>query len=131
MDINVIKGKNLRRIRLLLKMTQPEIGEITNDSGGNVSAMESGKRTLSDRKIGILCDKLKISFYEFSIEPDTPLPATELERKALYTVREAEKLGVAYIAEEVCEYTAHRLDIIKKHPPSSPDESETVRDMAG
>jgi transcriptional regulator with XRE-family HTH domain len=131
MDINVIKGRNLRRIRLHLKMTQREIGEIINDSEGNVSAMESGKRTLSDRKIGILCDKFKISFYEFSIEPDTPLPATDLERKALYTIREAEKMGAGYIAEEACNFTVHRLDIIKKQPPIIPDESRKVRDKAG
>ena len=131
LDIDKIIGINLKRIRIERGMGQEEFAQKISISKQRLSAYENAKEGLGKDVMSRICTVYNIDPYEFYIEDDTPLPATELERKALYTIREAEKMGAGYIAEEACNFTKHRLDIIKKHPPSSPDESETVRDMAG
>lgn len=113
MKIDEIKGMNLRRLRKKANLTQKEIGDYFNDSEGNVSAMEHGKRTLTDRKIEILCEKLNYKYFEFFIEDEDPVIKEEDEKSLLHTYREAKELGGA-VAEKIPQYGRFLLTEIKK-----------------
>lgn len=84
------------------------------------SEIENAVRGMGKEIMSRLCNIFKVEPAEFYIDRETPIPATELEKKALYTIREAEKLGVSYIAEESIEYTKHRLETIKKTGKTEP-----------
>lgn len=57
---------------------------------------------------------LNIEPVEFYIDEQTILPATELEKKALFMARAAESARLDYIAEEIVEYGNQRIERKKK-----------------
>lgn len=113
MKIDEIKGLNLRRLRKRANLTQQQVGEFINDSEGNVSAMEHGKRTLTDRKIEILCEKLNCEHFEFYIKDETPVLKDEEEKELLHTYREAKELG-GVVASKIPEYGRFIINESKK-----------------
>lgn len=113
-DIDCLMGRNLKRMRLERLLTQERLAELLGISQGLIPKLEGGTKGIGKNLLTRLCSILKVRPYEFYIEKDTPLVNTDLEKKALYMVREAEKMQVAYIAEEAIAYTAHRVDTVKK-----------------
>lgn len=113
-DIDKLIGKNLKRLRVQHKFTQDKLGELIGVDGNVIARVEGSILGMGKKMMIKLCDVFKVNPYEFYIEHDTPLPATDLEKKALYMAREAEQLHVEYIAEESLEYTLHRLEVVKK-----------------
>lgn len=130
-DIDLIIGRNLRRLRVSRKLSQERLGEMVSCIHTKISALENGKEGMGKDIMTRICKALNVHPYEFYIEPDTPLPATALEKKALFTVREAEKMGVGYVAEEACEYTAHRIQTIKKEKKAGTGKSSSARLKTG
>lgn len=61
MDINTIVGRNLRKKREKRGMTQEEVAKLLEIPKQNVSAMESGKRTVSYAMIGKICELFSIT----------------------------------------------------------------------
>lgn len=121
-ELNTIMGKNLKRLRIQAGFTQEYLGELLSAlsieekevTQGLIARWESGEKGFGKKVIINLCKIFKNHPYEFYLEPDTPLPITDIERKALFAVREAEKMGLPHVAEESCEYIIHRLQKIKK-----------------
>ena len=126
MSFEEIKRKNLKRILKRYNLNQRQLAKMINTEPGYLNKMINKKRNVSEDIVERICKALQVRPYEFYIESEDELPATDLERKALYTIREAEALGVAHIAEEVCEYTAHRINLIKKQKEDSIVESKTA-----
>ena len=100
---------------------------------GNVIArIESSILGMGKRMMYKICKVLGVGMYEFYINHDTPIFSTDLEKKALFITRDAEKMGVGYIADESCEYVAHRLETIKKgETQEGVRKGKAVRDKAG
>lgn len=94
-DIDRLIGKNLKRLRISKGFTQDELGELAGVDGNVIARIEGSILGLGKKNMLKICRALNINMYEFYINHDTPLPASDLEKKALYTAREAEKLGVA------------------------------------
>lgn len=86
-DTNKIIGKNLRRIRLLKKMTQDDLAEIINTSKPQISAIENGKKGLGKELQEKICTKLNIKLYEFYIENETPIIIDAEEMKVIAAMR--------------------------------------------
>ena len=106
MTLKQIKGLNLKRLREERNLKQWQIAEMINAKETNVSAMEKGKRSISDRVINILCEKLNIQSWEFFVTSETPIVLDEREKEHLFEYREAGKL---LIADKINSYTAFIL----------------------
>lgn len=130
-QINALIGRNLKRLRVRAGLTQEKLGEMIGVNGVVIAQIESGIRGMGKDLMARLCNVLKVEPVEFFIDDTTPIPASELEKKALFTVREAEKLGIRYIAEESTEYLSHRLSIVKKQTPEDLRKSKTSRVKGG
>lgn len=87
-EIKNRKGENLRRLRETNKMHQWQIAEILNCKTSNVSEMEHGKRTISDRVIGILCEHFKIDAEEFFRNPKSKTISDVEEMQILKNARQ-------------------------------------------
>lgn len=64
-DIKKLTGENLRRIRLAAGMTQEQLAEHMRVKKQNVSAMETGRRGLSDAVLPSLCEIFACAPAEF------------------------------------------------------------------
>lgn len=115
MDIDILIGKNLKRLRQERGLSQEKLAELIGTPATRLSAYEHGREGMGKNIMARICAVLNVRPYEFFLENNSLAPATELEKKALYMARVAEKMGVSYIAEEMVAYTTHRIDEIKKH----------------
>lgn len=86
-DIKARKAINLARLRKEYKLRQRDIAEMINAKESNVSEMERGKRTISERVINILCRKLKVDPGEFYFSADTPFVTNLKELTILRRLR--------------------------------------------
>lgn len=132
MDIDALIGKNLRRIRQLKNLSQDDITQLTNISKALISDAENNKRGIGKDVMMRICAALNVQPYEFYIDDSTPLPATELEKKALFMARAAESSRLDYIAEEIVEYGNQRIERVKKEQKKAGiDKSRAVKYKAG
>lgn len=122
-DIDIIIGRNLRRIRYRMGLTQEAIGNLIGNPKSKISAIESGQEGLGKELMARLCTALSLSLWEFYLDDQTPLPQSNLEEEALYFARSAEKVGQGAIAENLIGYGKHSLNkkILKENvePKSS------------
>jgi len=131
-EVDFIIGRNLKRLRNKENLTQEQLAEMLKiESISLISDWERGVKGIGKDVLERLCNIFDVRPYEFYIENDTPLPSSDLERKALYMAREAEKLGVQYIAEEAVEYTTHRLQVVKKQEGKGAGKSKATRLKVG
>ena len=131
MDIDALIGQNLKRIRLSKKLSQDHLAELVQIPKSLISGAENNKRGIGKDILSRLCKALNVQPYEFYLDEKTPLPISDLERKAIYAVREAEHSGVGYIAEETCTYLSHRVNTIKKQKKAGPHKGRAARLKAG
>ena len=132
MDIDALIGKNLRRIRQLKNLSQDDLTQLTNISKALISDAENNKRGIGKDVMMRICKALNVQPYEFYIDDSTPLPATELEKKALYMARSAENSKLDYIAEEIVEYGNQRIERVKKdQKKAGVDKGRAVKYKAG
>ncbi|OGW20080.1 MAG: hypothetical protein A2X55_03155 [Nitrospirae bacterium GWB2_47_37] len=129
--IDKLIGKNLKRLRTQRKLTQTKLGDLIEVDGNVISQLEGAIIGMGKDIMARLCNALKVEPADFYISEKTPLPSSDLERKALYIAREAEKMGVRYIAEEAVEYTTHRLQVVKKQEGKGAGKSKATRLKAG
>lgn len=87
-DIRKRKAHNLRRIREERGLKQKEIAEMIGAKESNVSEMERGGRSVSERVIQILSEKLKVDPVQFYFTVAMPFVSDETELKILHRVRE-------------------------------------------
>lgn len=113
-DIDTIMGLNLKRLRIKASLTQEALAELIDVSQGLIPRWESGIKGIGKEVLIKLCKALNVQPYEFYIDESTPLPATDLERKALFMARAAESSRLDYIAEEIIEYGSQRIERVKK-----------------
>lgn len=126
-SIDEIKRENLQRIIKKYNLTQRRLAEIIEQDPRYLNRIFRGHRNLADDMVERICKALNIKRYEFYIEDEDELPATPLQLKLLNIAKEAEKLHLEKVAEEMAEYTSHRLDVIKKQEKSDMEESKPAR----
>lgn len=100
-DIRQRKAANLRRLREAQKLKQKDIADIIDSKESNVSEMERGKRTISDRVINLLCRKWGIDPSEFYYTPKMPVIKNSMEQKVIERMRASDQI-------------AHQIDIISE-----------------
>lgn len=120
--INEIKSLNLKRIRLLHKLKQHEIADMINMRESNVSDMENNRRSITDKVIDQLCNKLNIQPYEFVINEKTPIIINEKERLHIQKFREAEQLQVDNEVSLITQWVIEKAS--NEKPENNPDKSK-------
>lgn len=129
-NIDKIIGNNLKRLRAKSGFTQDKLGEMIGVDGVVIAQIEGSIRGMGKSIMSRICKALDIQPYEFYIDEKTPLPASELEKKALYMAREAEHSHLDYIAEEIIEYGKQRIERVKKQKKVVSYKGKTVRAKA-
>lgn len=96
-NIDETKRQNLIKIIKRLNLKQRHLANMIDQDPRYLNRIIKGHRNLSDDMIEKICKALNLKYHIFFIEEDTPLPVTDLEKRALYLTREANKYGVADI----------------------------------
>lgn len=111
-DPDVLIAKNLRRLRLRRGLSQAAlavlVGGIDKDK---VSGHETGNIPVGKAMLMRYCKALKARPWEFYFEDTTPIISKLSEQDMTYTLREAEKLGVA---EDIMRYGKFLVQDAKK-----------------
>ena len=111
-NIKILKGKNLRRLRIEKKLTQDQLGEMLDPQadGSHIASIEGG-RGMSDETLAKFCAAMKVDVWQFFLTEETPIVSNEEEHQALKRRRQAKALNVA---EDVEKYETFRIEDAKK-----------------
>lgn len=122
---------NLRRLREQRGFSQQALADIVGVDRCKISAWENGHTGIGKQWMAKLCETLQAKPYEFYLDKDAPLPASDFERRALMLIKEAGSLHIENIAEEWVEYLAHRVDTVKKQAEQGAATRRPPRHKAG
>ena len=73
MDLRAILGGNIRRLRLVRRLSQMELAEKVDISIPFLSDIENGKKWVSPATLARLASSLEVHAYEF-LKPETVIP---------------------------------------------------------
>lgn len=125
-DLNKMMGSNLRKLRRESKMTQEQLAERLQVSGGLIPKWESGAKGIGKKVLVKLCVVFNVQPYVFCRDERIPLITNPREQEMVYTIREAEKLGVCEQIEQYCIFIigqARNKQQVDIHRPASLDPS--------
>lgn len=105
-DINIIIGRNLKRLRINAGLTQDGLGDLLGIDGVSIAHIEGAIRGMGKDLMSRLCDVLNVRPYEFYLEEEEPIPVKRSEKELLYKIREAESLQ---LGEDIVSYIDYRL----------------------
>lgn len=123
-DIDILIGKNLKRLRQKAGLTQDQLGEKIGVDGNVIAQIEGAVRGMGKSMMTRLCNTLKIETWEFHWTEKTPIIKDEREQLDLFIRREAEKMG---IGNQVREAEAIWLEAAKKRGQATEDLNEKLR----
>lgn len=129
-DLDILIGKNLKRIRESKKLSQENLGEMINITNTKISAIENGREGMGKDIMTRICNTLNIRPDEFYINKETPVLQDKDEQKMINIYREAKELG-SMIAEKIPEYGKFIIKETKKPHTSSSQKSKTLRHKEG
>ncbi|MHB8843295.1 MAG: helix-turn-helix domain-containing protein [Nitrospirota bacterium] len=125
-ELKKMMGSNLRKLRLESRMTQEQLAERLHVSGGLIPKWESGAKGIGKKVLVKLCVVFNVRPYMFCRDELIPLITNPREQEMVYTIREAERLGVCEQIEQYCTFiisqamNKQQTDI---HRPTSLDSS--------
>ena len=102
-ELNTLMGVNLRALRLESKLTQEQLAGRLGIAGGLIPRWETGSKGFSKSVILKLCEIFNVKPYVFYMDDRSALITSHHERKIVYKLREAEKLGVDDLIVEHCD----------------------------
>lgn len=130
-EIDVMVGRNLKRLRIHSGMTQEGLAEKLNiTSSGLIPQWESGVKGIGKNVLEKLCVIFNVRPYEFYIEDKTPLITDEDEKDLLITFREAKELGGA-VAEKIPEFGRFIITQTKKSKRTGTGKGKKTRHKTG
>jgi transcriptional regulator with XRE-family HTH domain len=110
-NIDILIGKNLRRIRSEMGWTQEQMANCIQVAIPRISAYESGKEGIGKDIMARICNALGVRPHELFLDDDILVPRGPLEINHMYEFREAGQLN---IAEDVAQYNRFRIEEAKK-----------------
>ena len=125
-ELNKMMGSNLRMLRRESKLTQEQLAERLQVSGGLIPKWESGAKGIGKKVLVKLCVVFNVQPYVFCRDERIPLITNPREQEMVYTIREAERLGVSEQIEQYCTFIigqARNKQQTDIHRPTSLDSS--------
>lgn len=126
-DIDVLIGKNLRRLRLEKNISQESLAQMIGTTASRLSAYESGREGMGKDIMTRVCKALNVKPYEFYIEPSTPMAENDHEMQHLLLYREARQLG---LADEIDRYTRYTVEHEKSRQAEAHNQYTSVHARA-
>jgi len=83
-DVKALLGRNIKRIRLLRKLSQADFAEKMDISVPFLSDIENGKKWVSPATLAKIADAMNIQVYEL-LKPETALPDFDADILEKYT----------------------------------------------
>jgi transcriptional regulator with XRE-family HTH domain len=112
-DINMIIGKNLRRIRKTRGWTQEFLAVKIGVTTILINQIENAKKGMGKDVMARVCNILQVHPWEFYLADDTPIMRDD-ERKFVEVMRKARPLN---LSENIAQYARYLIDHAKKvHP---------------
>ncbi len=111
LDIDVLIGKNLKRIRENKGISQVQLAAMIGTTPQRLSAYETGRDGMGKEYMERVCRALSIRPVEFYFEESTLIVADDQEQAALDRYRREQAAGVA---EDVAKYGEFRIGEAKK-----------------
>ncbi|HXX33372.1 MAG TPA: helix-turn-helix transcriptional regulator [Thermodesulfobacteriota bacterium] len=99
--IDRIIAANLKRLRERSGLKQSELAQMIETPDTRICAYEEGGECVDKETIIKICQSLGVRFFEFFVEPDTPIVAESDEKCFLENYRKAKEMGIAV---QVCQY---------------------------
>ena len=103
-ELNKMMGSNLRKLRRESRMTQEQLAERLQVSGGLIPKWESGAKGIGKKVLVKLCVVFNVQPYVFCRDERIPLITNPREQEMVYAIREAERLGVCEQIEQYCTF---------------------------
>lgn len=123
-ELDVLIGRNLRRLREARQISQKQLADTIQTPAPRISAYESGYEGMGKDIMARVCNALGVQPWEFYITDQTPCIVDENEKRILYTIREAEALGVA---DDIERYGIFRIAEAKKTTTATSRKSGRAR----
>ncbi len=102
-DLNILMGRNLRKLRLERNMTQDQLAERLGLSNSCVvTKWEAGRKGIGKTLLLKLCKALNVKPSRFFVDEKTAYITSSRERDIVCMFREAEKMGVVETIEQCC-----------------------------
>lgn len=111
MDINVLIGRNLKRLREARGLSQPQLARLIGTTPQRLSSYEVGRDGMGKEYMERVCKALEAEPWEFFVKNDTPIVRDKKEQNYLALLRRAEDMG---IAEKVLDYCTFEMQRTKK-----------------
>lgn len=124
MNIDDLTKKNLVRLMNARGLKQIELADKIETTPQHLNAILRGDRGLGSDLLTRVCNALGVQPWEFYVTEQTPCIIDEKEKQILYTIREAEKMGVA---EDIARYGQFRIAEAKKTKTAAPRKSRGTR----
>lgn len=110
-DIDILIGKNLKRIRERAGLSQLKLALLIGTTPQRISAYETGRDGMGKDYMERVMRALKVEAWEFYITDSTPIVVDDYEREAIRIAREA---GALHVAEDIVRYGRFRIEEAKK-----------------
>jgi transcriptional regulator with XRE-family HTH domain len=102
-DLNILMGRNLRKMRLERNMTQDQLAErLGLNNSCVVTKWEAGRKGIGKTLLLKLCKALNVKPSQFFVDEKTAYITSSRERDIVCMFREAEKMGVVETIEQFC-----------------------------
>ena len=99
-ELNILMGKNLRKLRKASKLSQEQLGEQLQVSSGLIPKWEAGSKGIGKNLLLKMCRAFKVTPCVFFVDEKCPIISSSRESELLVKLREAEKHGVDDMIEQ-------------------------------
>lgn len=99
-DIDVIIGKNLRRLREKNKLSQDDLAAMIDTPKSRISGIENGRVGMGKDVMMRVCRALTVNSWEFHLTDKTPIIKDRQELEDIQQRREADLVGIADMVRE-------------------------------
>jgi transcriptional regulator with XRE-family HTH domain len=116
-DLDILIGRNLRRLRESKGMSQEQLGIKIGNRASKISAVENGKEGLGKALMLKICSVLKVQPIEFYLTNETPLIKDDNEMKLIERARTYPELEEQLLTISAALFQSYEGRKIDKHNP--------------
>jgi transcriptional regulator with XRE-family HTH domain len=114
MNLDILIGKNLRRLRKLAGISQERLAKLVGTTSTRLSAYENGRDGMGKDIMSRICKALNVEYYEFYLTDNTPILKDNKEKYLIHIYRKIQKIDKK-IADELIRYGEWKIERAEKN----------------